>query len=1506
MKRAVLLLLSTLLTLLLTSAVVAERNTCDVNYANKLGQAGGALDAFYGSKATALFTAERSVPLRFPAALWYFSKGDSASTTSANKLLALEFTYNSDPSSLGRFSLAWIAHSYHDELTSENQANITKFFSSFTPPAAPEVEHFLGLAAQSLFSDTPSARQQLITLLKQKGNDGWASELNQHALALVVQGLNGLLAASDNATIQTLAEMNLDIIMARFAALDVGGQFALVGGGDSLANNAFEPRQRPWYGWHQLFFTGGVDTFVEPSVLLSGYCPNEAVRAVFDSRQSHDLVMRDDLGGKERYAYSTSDYVLSSTEDRSTPFTDEYGFLTRAGAWFSDGSFLTLSTRVSNDSSSASSDAEADDGGRLFAANNVVLGRLGDPSKPCQEPHAYVSTFDDFYNAADLPTPGDSVVVEMNGHLLLLTFLGGSLMADVTERYRPMAGHIPTVYGTLGDQHQDPDMGGRGVVIFPQDGTTGGLFALEAVPQTVIDTLNQRIADPDDPISGFDLTAALATYATTETSLTENSGTLTYQALDSRTYKYNPSTGTGTPSPGQFSLRNALCSSDENYKFISTDGEEWTIKGELNGQGTHLTLNFNEVAREGNLGGESGSGGGVDELPASTLAFLAGSLLKGHDEYLLDCGDPAEVLPNPPQDGTVLKVCVMRSGADKTVGLFYDASQEAPVATILQTLSTYYPFSTDQAGVDATMCDDKLNNYADATGLSFDKCGSIPLATGGSLSVWVNPARNLLVFSTDSNPFTSGFLDGLTDFLAGLFGATAEGSTIGQAVDAAYFLKQEGVNISAVRNGDAATLTYTGLGASVQPLLQNFGSRASFRAGGDEQRVLLNNINPTEFRLLTAALRPDTSAAPMIFKRFCGNGVVESPNDDGVYEECDDGNTVNDDGCNNSCELVGPPAGACQDLDHDGYNGSTESCTQGTDCYDEDPSSVVYNYTTNEKCDGIDATACGVLPTSRCPQCSHPGAPEVCGDGKDNDCSQGADTDCIGDSGGGTSGEDYGCLEPTGCLSVCEIQFVPTDDRERCPTEWVVNAIRGHYTFSTRINEEGVAELKIDADGDSEERVSCVLCPVNKCNEGSDAEMEETITTLHFTLPEPGSQQAIFHNGGGDTADVYLRFDNNEWLVKYQDSGSQDSKSCWGVGGSTTFTIPAPPKTCTANDCPTEWQDVGDQGNYHFQMRWGDDGYPHLKVSVKDSTLTYNGVDCGRLLRGDSWVQEVEFPWWVSPSGQNGAGTILFGDSGGAHSAVITLYAYRDPQAGSEFRLLYLPVGTEGGSQNVAQCWGIANDENFDVDKLYNPFWSVNIFEKGVCHTQVCQSDDDCAPHRACAPVGQNTNLCLIDRLPAGQCFTPDTPVLLANGTEQPISTLREGMQVLGFDEATGTPQPTTISTILRHSTSRDLVVVNGVLKVTPEHLFRTVRGWTPASSLRPGDLLSTPDGVEVVTSIAHQPYQGVVYNLHNQPLHNYYARGVLVHNLKVDDVVSCFERPELCRIDFVPQAGEI
>ncbi|WP_157890779.1 polymorphic toxin-type HINT domain-containing protein [Mycolicibacterium goodii] len=164
----------------------------------------------------------------------------------------------------------------------------------------------------------------------------------------------------------------------------------------------------------------------------------------------------------------------------------------------------------------------------------------------------------------------------------------------------------------------------------------------------------------------------------------------------------------------------------------------------------------------------------------------------------------------------------------------------------------------------------------------------------------------------------------------------------------------------------------------------------------------------------------------------------------------------------------------------------------------------------------------------------------------------------------------------------------------------------------------------------------------------------------------------------------------------------------------------------------------------------------------------------------------------------------------------------------------------------------------------------------------------------------------------AGQSFTPDTLVLLADGTSRPISQLRVGDRVWSTDPVSGHSGPQSVQAVLvNHDTDLlDLTITNNagessVINTTSGHPFYSPTrahstisglaatttptqaygpGWTEAKDLRPGDALYTPNNaaaqVETTT-----PVTGTadMWDLTIETTHTFYittpTASVLVHN---------------------------
>lgn len=167
----------------------------------------------------------------------------------------------------------------------------------------------------------------------------------------------------------------------------------------------------------------------------------------------------------------------------------------------------------------------------------------------------------------------------------------------------------------------------------------------------------------------------------------------------------------------------------------------------------------------------------------------------------------------------------------------------------------------------------------------------------------------------------------------------------------------------------------------------------------------------------------------------------------------------------------------------------------------------------------------------------------------------------------------------------------------------------------------------------------------------------------------------------------------------------------------------------------------------------------------------------------------------------------------------------------------------------------------------------------------------------------------------AGQSFTPDTLVLLADGTNRPISQLRGGDQVWSTNPASGQSGPQTVQAVLvNHDTNLlDLTITNAagassVINTTSGHPFYSPNradstttalaasttpnqdygpGWTEAKDLRPGDALYTPNGAAAqVKSATPVAGDADMWDLTVETTHTFYittpTASVLVHNCPV------------------------
>lgn len=146
-------------------------------------------------------------------------------------------------------------------------------------------------------------------------------------------------------------------------------------------------------------------------------------------------------------------------------------------------------------------------------------------------------------------------------------------------------------------------------------------------------------------------------------------------------------------------------------------------------------------------------------------------------------------------------------------------------------------------------------------------------------------------------------------------------------------------------------------------------------------------------------------------------------------------------------------------------------------------------------------------------------------------------------------------------------------------------------------------------------------------------------------------------------------------------------------------------------------------------------------------------------------------------------------------------------------------------------------------------------------------------------------------------CFTGDTRILMADGSEKPIAEIQKGDLVMSFDQKAGTyvVKPV-VSTIYHAPEKRTLYKVElssgQFLEGTYEHMvWRIPKGkrypdWGPLGELQDGDVMFYPISPEsdiavAVLKVTTSESVTAVYNFHVKDTRTYIANGVVVHNIK-------------------------
>lgn len=134
-------------------------------------------------------------------------------------------------------------------------------------------------------------------------------------------------------------------------------------------------------------------------------------------------------------------------------------------------------------------------------------------------------------------------------------------------------------------------------------------------------------------------------------------------------------------------------------------------------------------------------------------------------------------------------------------------------------------------------------------------------------------------------------------------------------------------------------------------------------------------------------------------------------------------------------------------------------------------------------------------------------------------------------------------------------------------------------------------------------------------------------------------------------------------------------------------------------------------------------------------------------------------------------------------------------------------------------------------------------------------------------------------------CFAAGTLILMADGTQKPIETIRLDDMVMGFHEA-GEPEPARVIGVYAHK-DKSVLRLNGGTLVTRLHRFfaethENAYEFVPMEDIRVGqNIMGTNGERRMVETIEDAGEFRDVHNFTVEGLHTYFANGYRVHNIK-------------------------
>nr|WP_233361622.1 polymorphic toxin-type HINT domain-containing protein [Streptomyces sp. GMR22] len=227
----------------------------------------------------------------------------------------------------------------------------------------------------------------------------------------------------------------------------------------------------------------------------------------------------------------------------------------------------------------------------------------------------------------------------------------------------------------------------------------------------------------------------------------------------------------------------------------------------------------------------------------------------------------------------------------------------------------------------------------------------------------------------------------------------------------------------------------------------------------------------------------------------------------------------------------------------------------------------------------------------------------------------------------------------------------------------------------------------------------------------------------------------------------------------------------------------------------------------------------------------------------------------------------------------------------------YSPSTRPEGFCSAAEAIGLVNYEQNGFEKLVTAV-AVSVASPDIGAWKSCLSGKSL---KACGAASLDLPWARAFKglkvLKACNSFTPDTQVLMADGTTKPIEDVQIGDKVLATDPKTGKTTTKTVTAEIKGNGLKHLVRITldldgkkgektASITATDGHPFWVpeLHAWINATDLRTGQWLRTSAGTHLqITAVKHWTQQATVHNLTISDLHTYYvlagATPVLVHN---------------------------